>query len=336
MAQNADFERVAAETDDQLQALRARWVKIIEENTDVDDYQCKFRTRLLKLAYSYGRLIVLSYGFQHAFGKNNTDENPFLLRCLNAAEDVLQAVVDDICGDPKMRIFWRHGPEAQSVFVTFASAFLVKLLQPRFTAYLSQEKRLDIRNKVQGVIDLLSSPDIAIDNSHGPKLYAKFLKGLLASPMTRLESQSPATSASALPRSRSNRKAKSTTSPTSSSSIIHASPVAATRSSLSPPPNGDALSFENFAPLRGAVDPFANGTNTQNGIGLDMSNMADLFNPPLSIDTQIMENLQTLGDPATSWTSYNWLSHYQTFQQNIGLDMRSASEMMMQDDQYNF
>lgn len=228
-----------------------------------------------------------------------------------------------------------------------------QLLQPRFTAYLSQEKRLDIRNKVQGVIDLLSSPDIAIDNSHGPKLYAKFLKGLLASPMTRLESQSPATSASALPRSRSNRKAKSTTSPTSSSSIIHASPVAATRSSLSPPPNGDALSFENFAPLRGAVDPFANGTNIQNGIGLDMSNMADLFNPPLSIDTQIMENLQTLGDPATSWTcefyflpvvrirlmiliAYNWLSHYQTFQQNIGLDMRSASEMMMQDDQYNF
>lgn len=118
MAQNADFERLAAETDDQLQALRGQWIKVIEENTDLDNYQSKFRTRLLKLAYSYGRLIVLSYGFQHAFGKNNTDENPFLQRvgadfifshlhsyawqCLNAAEDVLQAVVDDICGDPKM------------------------------------------------------------------------------------------------------------------------------------------------------------------------------------------------------------------------------------------
>lgn len=199
---------------------------------------------------------------------------------------------------------------------------------------------------------MLSSPDIAIDNSHGPKLYAKFLKRLLASPMTRTESQSPATSTSGLPRSRSNRKPKSMTSPTLSDGATLASPPAQLRSSLSPPPNGDALSFENFAPLRGAVDPFAHGTqvgtNTQNAMGLEMS---DLFNPPLSIDTQIMENLQTLGDAATSWTcefcfpvirvrliilpAYNWLSHYQTFQQNMGLDIASAGEMMMQDDQYN-
>lgn len=222
-----------------------------------------------------------------------------------------------------------------------------QLLQPKFTAYLSTEKRLDIRNKVQRVIDLLSSPDIAIDNTHGPKLYAKFLKGLLASPMTRTESQSPATSTSGLPRSRSNRRPKLITSPASSDGAALSSPTAPLRSSLSPPPNGDALSFENFAPLRGAVDPFANGTNTQNAMGLEMS---DLFNPPLSIDTQIMENLQTLGDAATSWTcefcflvvriwlmilpAYNWLSHYQTFQQNMELDMASAGEMMMQDN-YN-
>ena len=37
-------------------------------------------------------------------------------------------------------------------------------------------------------------------------------------------------------------------------------------------------------------------------MGLEMSSMADLFNPPLSIDTQIMDNLQqTLGDPASTW-----------------------------------
>jgi len=336
--QNAEFERLAAETDDQLQSLQAQWFAVIQENTDQEDIQNKFRTRLLQLAYSYGRLIVLSYGFQHAFGKNNTNENPFLQRCLNAAEDVLQAVVDDICGDSRMRVFWRHGPEAQSVFVTFASAFLVKLLQPKFTAYLSSEKRHDIRNKVQRVIDLLSSPDIAIDNSHGPKLYAKFLKGLLASPMTRLESQSPAASPTALPRSRSNRRTKTATSPVSPDSASTASPPVAMRSSLSPPPNGDALSFDNFAPLRGAVDPFAHGTQVgiQNAMGLEMSSMADLFNPPLSIDTQIMDNLQqTLGDPTATWNSFNWLSHYQTFQQNIGLDLTSTGEMIMEDDQYN-
>ena len=128
--------------------------------------------------------------------------------------------------------------------------------------------------------------------------------------MTRLESQSPATSPTSLPRTRSNRRTKTTASPVSSDGATTASPPVAARSSLSPPPNGDALSFENFAPLRGAVDPFAHGTQVgiQNAMGLEMSNMADLFNPPLSIDTQIMDTLQqTLCDPATTWSCESFL-----------------------------
>jgi hypothetical protein len=50
------------------------------EQTDLTDPQNRFRSGLLKLAYSYARLVVLSFGFQHAFGKNNQDENPFLNR----------------------------------------------------------------------------------------------------------------------------------------------------------------------------------------------------------------------------------------------------------------
>lgn len=47
----------------------------------MNDQQNCFRTGLLRLAYSYSRLIALSYGFQHAFGKNEgKDENPFLMR----------------------------------------------------------------------------------------------------------------------------------------------------------------------------------------------------------------------------------------------------------------
>jgi hypothetical protein len=65
-------------------------------------------------------------------------------QCLKAASDVVDSVVNDICR-PNQRMcsslvinasalinmarivhYFRHGPEAQSVFVTFASAFLVK------------------------------------------------------------------------------------------------------------------------------------------------------------------------------------------------------------------
>lgn len=168
-----------------------------------------------------------------------------------------------------------------------------QFLQPKLTACLSSEKRHDIRNKVQRVIDLLSSPDIAIDNSHGPKLCAKFLRGLLAFPLTRLESQLPAASPSAVPRSPSNRRSETAV---SSVSWDSATTAVATGSSPSPP---DTISFHNFAPLKGAVDGTQVGI--QNAMGLEM-NMSDWFNPPMSIDTQNVDNLQqTLGDPAATW-----------------------------------
>lgn len=326
---NADFEALAAETDDKLQALREQWLNVIKENTDLNDHSNRFRMGLIKLAYSYGRLIVLSYGFQHAFGKNNTDENPFLMRCLSAAEDVLQAVVNEICEDPKLREFWRHGPEAQSVFVTFASAFLVKLLQPKFASYLTLEKRADIRNRVQGAVDMLSS--IAVDHNHGPRLYAKFLKGLLDSPKARLASQSPATSISSLPRQRTNRKLKAFANPASPNS--RSGSVPQERASMSPPPHQDANSFDSFAPLRGASDPYAFGTDitgiSHNATSLDMS---DLFNPPLSnIDSQIMDNLAMIDAPL--WNSSSWLSHFQTLQNNLGMDLKSsATDVAMQEE----
>jgi hypothetical protein len=76
-----DFEAIATETDDELKALYEKWMTTIHANTDMSDPLNSFRTGLLRLAYSYARLIALSYGFQHAFGKNDgKDENPFLER----------------------------------------------------------------------------------------------------------------------------------------------------------------------------------------------------------------------------------------------------------------
>ena len=111
--QNADFEAISTTTDDQLKTLGDRWFTLLEATTDTTVPRNRFRIGLLRLAYSYSRLIALSYGFQHAFHKNTSDENPFLnrvrrrfcpwmlkinfLQCLHAACDVVHAVLDDIC-----------------------------------------------------------------------------------------------------------------------------------------------------------------------------------------------------------------------------------------------
>ncbi|KAF7330523.1 Zn(2)-C6 fungal-type domain-containing protein [Mycena venus] len=278
---NIDFEAVASETDEELKQLEDKWRKVLEQ-TDMADPQNRFRSGLLKLAFSYARLVALSFGFQHAFGKNNTDENPFLNRCVAAASDVVKAIMEDV-GRPDQRIYLRHGPIAQSVFVTFAASMLVKLLQPKFASYLTIDKRQEIRGLVKQVIDLLASPDVSIDDKHGPNLYARFLKG-------------------ASSRRRSQRATPSNGGP-------HTSPE--TNHSLSPPPTTAALSFDRFAPpLNAGVDPFmplaVGGEGNMLGLDAD-SSPPDFFPPSLPYTQEPLQGMQSL---TAGWpdADFSWMS----------------------------
>jgi hypothetical protein len=78
-SQEIDFEQLASQTDDQLANLKSHWLQVLEQNTDPQDRHSRFRTGLIKLAYSYARMVSLSHGFQRLSGKN-LDENPFIHR----------------------------------------------------------------------------------------------------------------------------------------------------------------------------------------------------------------------------------------------------------------
>ncbi|KAJ7707789.1 hypothetical protein B0H17DRAFT_1034038 [Mycena rosella] len=291
---NVDFEAVAAETDEELKRLADKW-RLVLDQTDTTDPQNRFRSGLLKLALNYARLVALSFGFQHAFGKNNTDENPFLMRCLTAATDVVTAIVEDV-GRPDQRVYLRHGPMAQSVFVTFAASMLVKLLQPKFASYVTTDKRQEIHGLVKNVINLLASPDVSIDDKHGPNLYARFLKGLLAAPLARVDGRQRRSV-----RSNSGQPMDGDSTPSS-----HTSPD--TSHSLSPAPTTAALSFDRFAPpLGGSVDPFMPlADSSGNVLGIDADPSApDFYSLPYNSNP-----MQSLG---TGWSDdFSWMNQLQT------------------------
>ncbi|KAF8206499.1 hypothetical protein K438DRAFT_1817313 [Mycena galopus ATCC 62051] len=298
---NVDFEMVASNTDEELKQLMDKWRQVLEQ-TDMTDPQNRFRSGLLTLAYSYARLVVLSFGFQHAFGKHNTDENPFLNRCVAAASDVVKAIMEDV-GRPDQRIYLRHGPIAQSVFVTFAASMLVKLLQPKFASYLTTDKRQEIRGLVQQVITLLASPDVSVDDKHGPNLYARFLKGLLAAPpKAEYKQRRPVRSNSAQATDGSERDSVSS----------HASPD--TSYSFSPPTMSTALSFDQFSPqLNSSVDPFmplaARGQESMLGLAADSP--PDFFPPPsLPYHQDPLQGMQSI---TPGWPDdFSWMSQIPT------------------------
>lgn len=145
MNQNIDFEAIASETDEELKALAEKWWLLLDQ-TDMTHPHNQYRCGMLRLAFSYGRLVALSFGFQHAFGKNVTTENPFFMRvrtlastylqnaevrwtaqCMAAASDVVKATVNDLGGGPSQRVYLRHGPIGVSIFVTFAASMLIKV-----------------------------------------------------------------------------------------------------------------------------------------------------------------------------------------------------------------
>lgn len=66
------------------------------------------------------------------------------------------------------------------VFASFASAFLLKLLRPEFADFVTPEQTSQIFSLIGKLIQVLASSEVSIDDRHTPKLYARFLAGLLA------------------------------------------------------------------------------------------------------------------------------------------------------------
>lgn len=151
---------------------------------------------------------------------------------------------------------------------------------------------------MQSVIDLLGSPEVALDDRHGPRLYARFLSGLLATPMARIDLPSPSRSTKSLPR----RKPKSSTRPLRSSESPHTTSnhhSPSSSSSLSPPPTTfgfDQVQFTGEEPSHHA-SASSSAIDPQNALGMDMT-LSDFFQPPLPFDTEMLQSFQSLTDPS--------------------------------------
>ncbi|KAI0058645.1 hypothetical protein BV25DRAFT_1829880 [Artomyces pyxidatus] len=301
-----DLEKLATETDDKIQHRRDQWFALLAK-TDTSNVQNRFRIGLLKLAFSYARLVVLAFGFQHAFGKSVTEENPFVIRCIRAASDVVSAMVDDI-GRPEQRIYVRHGPDAQSVFVAFSCTFLIKLLQPKYEAYISPTQREEIINVVQRAVDFHGSPDISIDERHGPRLYSRFIAGLLESV------KAARTGPKRMNRRRSKRQLRA-----SQGTIPEDVQVSQFQYQVEQP-----APSEYFAPLKSRpttpFDHFATysegqrsgavaqeGGNAMGTLGMEAS---EFFRAPLPFDSEMLQSMQSLSslsDTQTMLPGFGWM-----------------------------
>jgi hypothetical protein len=125
----------------------------------------------------YSKLVLHSFAFQQAFvrGVQPTDK-PMFNKCLEAAKSTVTTFIERLATSGNMR----YSPDGWFLIASFASAFLFKLLRPQFKSLVSQEQETELLALVGRLIQTLSSPDIAIDDRHTPKVYARFLASLLS------------------------------------------------------------------------------------------------------------------------------------------------------------
>lgn len=180
---------------------------------------------------------------------------------------------------------------------------------------------MEIKGLVQKVVGLLGSKEVAIDERHGPGLYARFLRNLLQSPILRQDS---------FPRRSRIPKSAGTTPELSDHAALapisnYPSP-ARSGGSLSPPPSQEMTSFDMFAPVGvGATDPYFQGLdNASTALGLTYmptdantngnppaGTLSDIFMPPLPGDALIMQNMQVLSGGNSN--SFDWQSNSEWF-----------------------
>ncbi|KIJ67097.1 hypothetical protein HYDPIDRAFT_109103 [Hydnomerulius pinastri MD-312] len=302
----ANFTQIASETDDALRQLGERWFKRIDELHSGNEMYA-FRTELLKMAYAYSRLVALSTGLKHA-KEDQLDENSFLMRCLAAATDIVNAFVRRLFPTAEKKIHLRFAPDAQFVFVTFAGAFLVKLLQPKYSPYFTYERRIGIRTLVQEAVDLLGAPEVVLDDKHGPKLFSRFLAGLLASQNESTATLSPTSAKSANSRrigGRSKGKGKETGAALSISGYALEVPSPSNYSE-SPSPAQRIMHIEGSPALTRDSSPSM--VDPQDS---SMIPSSELFQAPMPIDQDLLDSMQFMADPAwqdTTVPGFSWMN----------------------------
>ncbi|KAJ7940711.1 fungal-specific transcription factor domain-containing protein [Mycena leptocephala] len=137
---------------------------------------CVYRGNTTQMITAYLRLVILADGFQHATKRGLSRDSDILRLSIDAARTVIQIALDRLYPTGNLKF----AMEANWLYISFASAFLVNLLRPRFLPLLKADTQQDIVRLVGRLIDVLGSDSVALDGRHTPALYSRFLSSLLA------------------------------------------------------------------------------------------------------------------------------------------------------------
>ncbi|KAG9092283.1 hypothetical protein FS749_015863, partial [Ceratobasidium sp. UAMH 11750] len=131
---------------------------------------------MLPFLLNHSRLVLYSFGYQQALLNGLPHSKLFSNKCYEAASEVVRMVVQVLAPSGWLM----YAPDEHFVFIGFAAAFLLRMLQPPFVAVLEPTQSSQIVPSVTHLTEVLASAQVSIDDQHSPHLYSRFLSGLIA------------------------------------------------------------------------------------------------------------------------------------------------------------
>ncbi|QRW23098.1 Fungal specific transcription factor domain [Rhizoctonia solani] len=172
---NADFLTLCTQTDEELTAFERETKELFEKESDPNDPACKYRCDLLPFLSNYSRVVIFSFGHQQAFQRGLEKGKVFFDKCYKAASEVIRIAIEILAPSGRLK----YSPDGHFVFLSFAAAFLLKMLRPQFAAARERSQSQNIIALVSRLAEVLGSNEVAIDDRHSPRLYSRFLSGLI-------------------------------------------------------------------------------------------------------------------------------------------------------------
>ncbi|QRV81483.1 Fungal specific transcription factor domain [Ceratobasidium sp. AG-Ba] len=178
--ESTEFGPITRAFDDEMEQFRQDAEHTYSTAPDAKHPACQYRLALVRRAISYYRLVMYSFGLEHAHRSSLEPGNMFLTRSIDTASEVVRITNEDL----PIYDFHRYSPDGHWMWSVFAAAFLIKLAKPRSNqpGYLTMTpaQRDSSMALVRKFITTLEYS--AVDNRHAPALYARYLKKILGEP----------------------------------------------------------------------------------------------------------------------------------------------------------
>ncbi|KAA1471074.1 hypothetical protein DENSPDRAFT_776190 [Dentipellis sp. KUC8613] len=173
-AKGLDIVAKCIDYDEKLAAMMEFWVQRYINDPN-NNPMCNYRGNNTQMISAYLRLVVLATAFPYAVKTGLVRQSHIVRESINVACQSIKIMTNKLYPTGILR----YAMEANFLCVSFAAAFLINLLRPKFLPLLDESTQRTIIKVVRELIDVLGSKEVAFDGRHSPALYSRFLSSLL-------------------------------------------------------------------------------------------------------------------------------------------------------------